>query len=145
MLLLDKALLSHAALDADFESTYCQLDDRRWYSIAHITRVQEIENYRESDERKLPADQGNGYLWRLSSMAVFEERDGGVYLEIEAIALSRDIPASLRWVVDPLVRRVSKRSLIAFLQETREGVNSTDAKNNAARRSPVAALAMKRP
>ncbi len=129
MLLLDRALLSHAALDADFESSYRQLDSRRWYSIAHTTRVQEIENYGEPDERKLPADQGNGYVWRLCSMVIFEERDGGVYIEIEAIGLSRDIPSSLRWVVDPLVRRISKRSIVAFLQETREGVQWTlDAK-----------------
>jgi hypothetical protein len=32
------------------------------------------------------------------SIARYEERDGRVYLELQAIALTRDIPASLRWL-----------------------------------------------
>ena len=36
-------------------------------------------------------------------------RYGGVYLELEVIGSSRDIPDSLRWLVDPIVRRVFAR------------------------------------
>jgi len=43
-----------------------------------------------------PEGEGTGLIWRR-----FEERDGGVYVEVEAIALSRDVPASLRWLVEP--------------------------------------------
>ena len=136
LVLLDNNLLSHVAIEGHFESRYRQLDDGRWYSMVHTTRLQEIEDYGQIGERKLPEDQGNGYVWRLYSMAAFEERDGSVYMEIEAIALSRDIPSSLRLIIDPLVRRVSKHSLAAFLQKTREGVHSTaETKNNAARQS----------
>lgn len=50
------------------------------------------------------------------------ERDGGVYVEFEAIGLSRDIPASMRWLIDPIVRRVSRRSLLTSLQQTEKAV-----------------------
>ena len=50
---------------------------------------------------------------------VQEERDGGVYVEIEAIALSCSIPAMLQWVVEPIVRRVSRSSLTTTLEQTR--------------------------
>jgi hypothetical protein len=47
-----------------------------------------------------------------------------VYIELEAIALSRDIPAALRWAVEPIVRRVSRSSLDTSLQQTKDAVRS---------------------
>src|SRR5205814_859244 len=115
MLLLNKAVVRRTALESDYESSYFQVDSKRWYSLAHATRVQEIEDYGQPGERKLPPSKGHGYIWRLYSISRFEERDGGVYIELEAIALSRDIPISFRWIVDPVVRRVSKDALSTSL------------------------------
>lgn len=50
------------------------------------------------------------------------EGEGGVYFEVEAIALSRDIPAMLRLMVEPVVRRVSRNSLATALRQTQEAV-----------------------
>jgi hypothetical protein len=50
--------------------------------------------------------------------------DGGVYIELEAIALSRDIPFSLRWLIDPIFRRISRSSLVISLQQTEDAVLS---------------------
>jgi len=105
--------------------SYLQLDELRWYSTAHSTRVQEIPHCGRSDEQELPPNQGSGYIWRVSSLARFEERDGGVYIELEAIALSRDVPVALRWVVDPIVRGVSRNTLLISLQQMEEAVRST--------------------
>jgi hypothetical protein len=69
--------------------------------------------------------EGTGLLWRLFSITRFEERDGGIYIELEAIALSRDIRASLRWMIEPIVRRVSKSSLITSLQQTEGAVRAS--------------------
>jgi hypothetical protein len=125
MLLLNKAVLKRTALESDYESSYFQVDAKRWYSVASATRVQEIEDYGESGERKLPLNEGGGYIWRLHSISRFEERDGGVYVELEASALSRDIPVSLRWIVDPIVRRVSRDALSTSLRQTSNAVSST--------------------
>jgi hypothetical protein len=59
------------------------------------------------------------------SIARFEQRDAGVYIELEAIALSREIPAAGRFVADPIVRRVSRNSLLASLQQTVESVRGS--------------------
>ena len=125
MVMLNKALFSKTALDADFRESYVRLNDRQWYGIVYSTRVQEVESYGQPGQRELPADAGSGYIWRLHSLSRFEERDGGVYVELEAIALSRDIPGSLRWLVNPIVRRVSKGSLLVSLQKTQQAVRST--------------------
>lgn len=128
MLLMNKALLVRAALETDYESSYFQLDDRHWYSVAHTTRVQELQGHGELRERRLAENEGTGLIWRLASISRFQERDGGVYVEFEAMALSRDIPVSLRWLVDPLVRRVSRDSLTTALKQTGAAVSSKTAR-----------------
>jgi hypothetical protein len=124
MLLINKSLLLKTAFDADYESCYVQVDDRRRYSISRTTRVQEIEEYGGSSQRVLPDGEGHGIIWRLIAITRYFERDGGVYLELEAIGLSRDIPVSVRWFVDPIVRRVSRSSLSTSLQQTENAARS---------------------
>lgn len=81
-----------------------------------------------SGQRALREGEGNGFIWRLFSITRFEEREGGVYLELEAMALSRYIPVSLRGIVDPIVRRIVRRisisSLATSLRETERAVRS---------------------
>jgi hypothetical protein len=127
MTMLNEALFSKTALDSDFEESYVRLDEKRWYSIAYSTRIQEINNYGQPGQRELPVNAGNGYVWRLYSISRFEERGGGVLVELEAMALSRDVPASLHWVVNPIVRRVAKGSLSVSLGKTQEAVRSRTA------------------
>jgi hypothetical protein len=125
MLLMNKAMFLKVALENECETTYAQAGPNRWYSLASTIRVQEIEDYGEPTERKLPTGEGSGYIWRLHSITRYEERDGGVYIEVEAMALSREIPMAVRWVVDPIVRRISKGSLVTSLKQTQGAVNST--------------------
>lgn len=121
LLLINKE--AHAkSLESDYEACYLQSTEKQWYGIAYSTRVQEIHNYGHPNETKLPPGEGTGYLWRIFSVARFEERDGGVYMELEAIALSRDIPIAIRWMVDPIVRRISKNALLTSLRQTAEAV-----------------------
>lgn len=136
MLLMNKGLFLKTALDGDYETSYFQVDDRRWYSIAHTTRLREIEGYGGPGEHELAEDEGSGLIWRLSSITRLEERDGGVYVELEALALSRDIPVSLRWLVDPIVRRVSRDSLITSLRQTGNAVHNAGTTITADRRRP---------
>jgi len=48
----------------------------------------------------------------------------GVYLEIEGIVLSRGIPSSLRWLVNPVVNRLAVASMSSTLRQTREAVDT---------------------
>lgn len=95
----------------------------RYLMCAKAARPQEIMGYGHSGERLLPPDQGNGFIWRLHSIARYEERDGGVYLELEVLALTREILASLRWFVNPVVSHLSIISLRTALRQTREAFN----------------------
>jgi hypothetical protein len=122
MLVMNKALFLKMALDADYCATNVRLDERRFYSVSKTTRVQEVQDYGEPGERRIPEGEGGGYIWKLFNIARLEQRDGGVYIEMETVALSREIPALMRFVVDPIVRRVSRNSILTSIQQTEEAV-----------------------
>jgi hypothetical protein len=122
MVLISTSYLLKTALDADYESCYVHVDDRRAYNVTRTTRIQEIEEYGSLNPQILREGEGNGIIWKLFSITRYVERDAGVYLEFDAIGLSRDIPASLRWLVEPLVRRISQSSLSTSLQQTVQAV-----------------------
>ena len=122
MQLMNKAFFLKTMLDADYQSTNVRLDERRFYSVSRSTRVQEIQDYGRPSQRRMPEGQGGGYIWKLFSIGRLAQRDGGVYLEIEAVALSRDIPAALRFIVDPIVRSVSRSALLTSLTQTEQAV-----------------------
>jgi hypothetical protein len=122
MLLMQKVLFVTAATKGEYETRFVQVDGKRWYSISKSTRLQSIENFGQPDMHELPPDQGPGYVWRLFTFTKFEESDGGVFIELEAIGLSRDVPMLVRWLVDPIVEHLPKNSLQVSLDETRNAV-----------------------
>jgi hypothetical protein len=124
MVLMNKSLFLKTAVSGDYHCSYVRVSDGRWYGITESTRIQEIENYGAPGQRVLPEGEGSGFIWRLFSITRFEERDGGVYVELEAMALSRNIPLSLRWVVEPIVCRVSRNSLTTSLRQIESAVRS---------------------
>ena len=121
--LVNRTVVAKTALDTDCEASYIRVDDHRWYSISNTTHIQEVDKFGTSEQRTLPEDEGTGLIWRLSSITRLEERDGGVYAELEAIALSRDIPAAFRLFVTPIVRRVSRDSLATSLHQTKIAID----------------------
>ena len=123
MLLQRKVLFVTAAIEGEFRAREVRLDSQHGYYVADAIQLQEIENYGRPGERLLPPGTGHGYMWRLHSIARYEWRDGGVYFELEAIALTRDIPASLRWMVSSTVNHLSINGLMTTLQQTRDAVS----------------------
>ena len=82
-----------------------------------------MENAGKPNEKVAPPDTGYGFLWRLDSYWRFEERDSGVYVETRAISLTRDVPAGLGWIIEPIVRKLPRQSLINTLTATRKALS----------------------
>ena len=106
-------------LDTDYDVRYFPLDGARCRSRAYSTRIAEVENAGQPDERALPPGNDHGFLWRLYSYWRFEERGGGVFVECEAISLTRSIPAGLGWLIEPIIKTLPRESLANTLRETR--------------------------
>jgi hypothetical protein len=114
-----------AAMQGHYQEHDVVFDSHRGYNVADAREIRQIDAWGHPDQRLLPPDTGSGFLWRIHSIARYEERDGGVYLELEVIALTRDIPASVAWLVSPTVNHLSINSLTATLHQTRDAVISS--------------------
>jgi hypothetical protein len=121
-----KKSLVTVVINADFDIRYERLRTDRVVSYSHSTRIAELEDVGQPDERELPVDDGHGYLWRLDSYWRLQEKDGGVYLQQESIGLSRNIPAIFAWLVNPLVRSIPRDALTNLLGATRTYIAKPD-------------------
>lgn len=119
--LLKKKILT-VVIDTDHDVHYESINRNRWICHSHTTRIAEVENAGTPNEKVLPPDTGFGFMWRLNSYWRFEQRDGGVFLECRAVSLSRDIPLGLGWIIEPIVQKLPKESLIHTLECTRQAL-----------------------
>jgi hypothetical protein len=122
--LYQKSLVT-VVMNAEFDISYERLAPNRAVSRSYSIKLAEVENFGQKDEHELPVDDGHGYLWRLYSYWHFEEKDGGVYLQLESVGLSRSVPAIFAWLVKPLLRSIPRRTLSSLLNATRRAVRQT--------------------
>jgi hypothetical protein len=98
-------------MDTTYDIAYGRLDERHGYSNSRSTRISEIESAGTTKERALNSHDEHGFLWRLNTYWSYEERDGGLYIQIESVSLTRSIPPGLGWAVRPFVDSVPRESL----------------------------------
>jgi hypothetical protein len=100
-------------LDTTVDVTFATLDPTHGYSISRSTRVDEIS----------PAGD-NGFLYRLNTYWTYEQRDGGLYLQIESLSLTRSIPRGLAWAVQPYLESIPRESLVFTLTSARNALSA---------------------
>jgi hypothetical protein len=118
MRLLKKKVIT-VQLNTEHDVKYTEITPTRWRSVSRTTKISEIENPGKRDEREKPPGTGEGFLWKLNSYWRFEQRDGGTWVECEAISLTRDVPTGLGWLIEPIIRNLPKESLTNTLRATR--------------------------
>lgn len=119
--LLKKKIIT-VVLDTDHKVHYFPVDKTRWVCRSYTTKIAEVENAGNPDERVLEPDTGYGFLWRLYSYWRLEERNAGVVIECRAISLTRDVPFGLGWAIEPIIEKLPKESLINTLEATRQAL-----------------------
>jgi hypothetical protein len=121
--LLKKKIIT-VVLDTDHDVRYRSVDRSRWICHSRTTRIAEVENAGSAKETTLPPDTGHGFLWRLYSYWRFEERESGVGVECRAISLTRDVPYGMGWMIEPIIQKLPKESLIKTLEATRQALQA---------------------
>jgi hypothetical protein len=109
-------------MDTTYDVTFGRLDEPHGFSISRSTGISEIESAGTSKERVLSGSEEHGFLWRLNTYWSYEERDGGLYVQIETVSLTRSIPTGLGWVVRPFVESVPQDSLEFTLRSVCNGL-----------------------
>ncbi|MGP8252959.1 MAG: hypothetical protein ACLQHF_13070 [Terracidiphilus sp.] len=88
------------------------------YNISHSTRIAEIASPGTANEHALDSDHEHGFMWRLNTYWSWEERDGGLYMQIETVSLTRSVPIGLGWVIGPFIDSIPRESLEFTLRST---------------------------
>lgn len=109
-------------MDTTYDLTYGRLDPTHGFSTSRSSKISEIENAGTDKERALPPEKEHGFLWRLNTYWSYEERDGGLYMQIESVSLTRGIPTGLGWAIGPFVESVPRESLEFTLRNTFNGL-----------------------
>jgi hypothetical protein len=109
-------------LDTEYEVHNERIDAARAQSRSYSTRIAEVVHPGESGERQLPPGKDSGFLWRLYSYWRFSDIGRGVYVQCEAVSLTRDIPTGLSWLIAPFIESIPKESLGFTLRSTRAAV-----------------------
>ena len=109
-------------LNTEYDVRYSFPGTGRAIARSYSTRIAQVDNAGQKDEAEKPVGDDDGFMWRLNSYWRFLEKDGGVFVQLEAISLTRDIPAGLGWLVRPFITSVPEESLAFTLSRTRQGL-----------------------
>lgn len=107
---------------------YRYLPADRVVALARTDCVRQVEHAGESRETRLRAGTGSGYLWRADALSKYLQRDGGVYVELDTIGLSRGYPPFFGWIIEPIARRLGRDSAAGSLNRLRIAANATPAR-----------------
>ncbi len=108
--------------NTDYDVHWGEVTPDEYYSNSISTRIAQVKDADHPDGPEYPPGTGSGYLWRLNTYWRFDEKDGGVYIQCEALSLTRDIPYGLGWLLKPLVTKVPRDALNRALGRTRQVV-----------------------
>lgn len=128
--------LDTVVLDAEFDVRDTQFGSNQYQIASRSTRIAEVANPNKPDAHERPVGKDHGYMWRLDTYWRIEEKDNGVYVQNESVALTRTVPVLLAWLVNPLIKSIPRGILMRLLNATRKAVNE--------RRASLTAMPLRR-
>ena len=108
--------------NTEHDVLYMPIDVRRLQTRAIATRIAQADDHDKPDGPEKPIGNDSGFLWRLNTYWRYLERDGGTYIQLESISLTRDIPAIIAWLIRPFVEGVPRESVTFTLGTTRKAL-----------------------
>lgn len=121
---LRKQKILTVVLATEHEVNYIRLDPNRWLCRSYSRRIAEITEPGTQNERELPPGEDHGFLWRLNVYWQLEKVNKGVFVECRALSLTRDVPAFVSWIINPIINELPGESLKNTLEATRKAVQA---------------------
>ena len=112
--------------NTEFNVDYQLPDSSRGYCSATAVRIAEVQNPGKPDEKELSVGNDHGYMWRLNLYTRYLEKDNGVYVQIEFVALSRSVPGIVGWVANPYIRSIPTAYLTNYVRTTQRTLSSQE-------------------
>jgi hypothetical protein len=109
-------------LDIEYKNDWQQSGPDQWVMSARSAKVSEIEDAGTPKENPLPPGTGHGFLWRMNSHWSLRQDQGGTWVELRSVTLSRDTPRGLGWMIRPLIRNFPAEAILATLEATQKAL-----------------------
>ena len=106
-----------AVLDVRSAVNYQRQKDGSVVAVSRSEEIREVENAGSANEVILPAGRDSGYLWRAHTFTHFIPEESGVLVVMETLGLSRRFPLGLGWIIEPIARRLGRKSVEESLTE----------------------------
>jgi hypothetical protein len=111
-------------LNTEQDITYFRDAATRAHSRSTATRIREVADPGTKQEYEKTPNEDNGFLWQMETWWRMEQRDGGVYVQNQAVTLTRSIPTGFGWLIEPFVTSIPKQTLEFTLGATRKAVTA---------------------
>jgi hypothetical protein len=121
---ITKTKVLTAVLDTVHSIDFLPLATDRMAIRSHSQSVRQVDDAGKASERVLSEGEGSGFLWAMDSYWRMEQRDGGVYVECQAVTLSRDVPLGMGVLIDPILQSFAEESLKKTLDAKRRAVTA---------------------
>jgi hypothetical protein len=112
--------------NTEFNVDYQLPDSSRGYCFARAVRIAEVQNPGKPDEKELSVGNDHGYMWRLNLYTRYLEKDNGVYVQIEFVALSRSAPGIVAWLANSYIRSIPTAYLTNYVRTTQRALSSQE-------------------
>jgi hypothetical protein len=109
-------------LNTEHQVTYYRDSSTRAHSRSSAFRIAQVEDAGGPHEKEKQPGNDDGFLWRMETWWRMEERDGGVYVQNQAVTLTRSIPTGLGWLIEPFITKIPEETLQFTLEATRKAV-----------------------
>jgi len=106
-----------AVLDVRSAVEYRTQRDGSITAISKSEEIHQVQNYGKPDESPLPVGRDSGYLWRAHTLTHFVAEENGVFIVMETLGLSRRFPPLTGWIIEPIARRIGRKSVEGSLDE----------------------------
>jgi hypothetical protein len=111
-----------AVLDVTTRVRYVFPSENSAYSISTADDIREVERAGTPGERQLPPGRDSGYLWRAMTLNRLVQQQDGLAVEVETLGLSRSFPKLLGWIIEPIARRLGRKTIEGSIQEFRSAL-----------------------
>lgn len=106
-----------AVLDVSSAVDYRPQKDGSIMAVSRSEEIRQVENAGRPNELRKPVGRDDGYLWRAHTFTHFVPEEGGVLVVMETLGLSRRFPRGLGWLIEPIARRLGRKSVEESLLE----------------------------
>jgi hypothetical protein len=115
LLLVQTTLWMSVSYDTLYDTHYRRVANDRWTSRSVALNIKELKDPKNLSGGYLPEGDDHGFLWRTNTYWFARERNGGLDLEADSLALSRPNPTGFAWwgtkrsrdAVDKMLRDVN--------------------------------------